>query len=300
MNALQGDQMLKRSAPGDWRQLQEAVAQVLADDGYIVKIEQKLPTARSSVNFDVFAEKAIGGHTISIAVECKHWAKSVPQVVVHAFRAQVDDLGADAGYIVSSAGFQSGAYEAAENTSIRLVTWEDFLYKFAPEGPPLGPGVKGSAQIVSGAITFSGMDGRILPWASSIITGGFVKRDDAGQLVISIKTDAPMPGMQKVNAQIGWEGFELRSTSEVLSTNSDAPTVLMGETEFVTPAGMQGLHPQTGAMMTFPAPVDCKLIIQAKGYLQVNIFTGTWSITAHSSLFPQPVPLRGSFSVRVL
>src|SRR5664280_2731590 len=213
MNPLHGARMLKRSPPGDWRHLQEAVAQVLANDGYTVQVEQTLRTARSSVNFDVFAEKAVGGHTISIAVECKHWAKSVPQVVVHAFRAQVDDLGADAGYIVSSAGFQSGAYEAAENTSIRLMTWEEFLGRFAPEGPPLGPGLTGSAQIVSGSITFNSTDGSILPWASSIITGGSVTRDEAGQLVISIKTEAPMPGMQNVNAQIGWEGFELVSTA---------------------------------------------------------------------------------------
>jgi hypothetical protein len=292
--------MPKRSPPGDWHQLQEAVAQVLSDDGYTVSVEQTLPTARSSVTFDVFAKKAIGGHTISIAVECKHWAKSVPQVVVHAFRTQVDDLGADAGYIVSSAGFQSGAYEAAGNTSVRLVTWEEFLGKFAPEGPPLGVGLKGSAQIVSGSIAFIGGDGSTLPWAGSIITGGSVKRGDGGQLVISIKTEAPMPGMQNVNAKIGWEGFELRSTSDVLSMDSNVPTLLLGETEFTTPAGMQGLHPQTGAMMTFQDPVNCKLVIQAKGYLQVDIFTGVWSVTAHSSLFPHPVPLRGSFLVRLL
>lgn len=292
--------MPKRSAPGDWRQLQEAVAQVLSEDGYTVSVERTMPTARSSVTFDVFAQKTIGGHSISIAVECKHWAKNVPQVVVHGFRAQLDDLGADAGYIISSAGFQSGAYDAAEKTSIRLMTWEEFLGKFAPEGPPLGLGLRGSAQIVNGLITFSDSDGSTLPWVGSIITGGFARRDESGQLLIVIKTEAPMPGMQRVNNQIGWEGLELRSPSDELSVDPKSPTAFIGEAEFTTPAGMQGLHPQTGEMMTFPAPLDCKLLIQAMGILRADIFAGNWSIAAHCSLFPHPVPLRGSFSVRLV
>ncbi|WP_280156394.1 restriction endonuclease [Piscinibacter sp. XHJ-5] len=293
--------MTKRAPPAEWRDLQEAVAQVLADDGYTVHVEQRLTTARSSVTFDVFARKPVGGHDFSIAVECKQWRKNVPQAVVHAFRSQVDDLGADAGYIVSAAGFQSGAYEAAENTSIRLLIWEQFLTKFAPDGPPLAPGLKGSAQVVCGSINFVGGDGEVLPWASSVVTGGTVKRDQAGALAIFIKTESPMPGMQKANAQIGWEGFELTSTSDAISTDPNLPTVLRGQTEFTTPAGMQGPHPLTGAIMTFPVPIDCRLMIQAEGYLKGDTFTGTWSMAAHSSLLPrQAVPLRGSFWVRLL
>src|SRR5262249_2125647 len=34
-------------------------------------------------------------------------------------------------FIISSAGFQSGAFSAAANTNIRLVTWNEFQEKFA-------------------------------------------------------------------------------------------------------------------------------------------------------------------------
>jgi hypothetical protein len=42
----------------------------------------------------------------------------------------VADAGANVGYIIASAGFQSGAYEAAELTNIRLLTWPEFQSEF--------------------------------------------------------------------------------------------------------------------------------------------------------------------------
>lgn len=292
--------MAHQRAPESWEDLQKAVGKVLADDGYAVQVEQTLPTVRSSVNFDVVAEKLVGGHKLTLAVECKHWRKNVPQVVVHAFRSQMDDLGADAGYIVSSAGFQSGAYEAAQNTSVRLVTWDEFLCLFAPDGPPLGPGLKATAQIVGGAIKFFGPDGKVAPWANSIITAGTVARGPSGGLWIAVKTEAPLPGLQEVNAKIGWEGFELIGSSDVFSTDPAAPTLLTGITEFTTPAGMRGLHPQSGVPFTIPVAVHAKLLIRVEGILRGEMLSGTWDITAHMSIFPQPLPMRGSFSVRLV
>jgi hypothetical protein len=50
--------------------------------------------------------------------------------VVHAFRTVVGDFGANWGFIISSAGFLSGAYEAARNTNVRLVDWDEFQELF--------------------------------------------------------------------------------------------------------------------------------------------------------------------------
>lgn len=293
--------MVQRQAPDGWQQLQEAVAAVLRDAGCDVQVEVTLPTTRSSVNFDVFAKRSDGGHAYSIAVECKHWRKRVPQMVVHAFRTQVQDFGADAGYIVSSAGFQSGAFEAVENTNIRLLTWDEFLNRFEPEGPPLGPGLKGAAQISSGSITFLDQFGRVLPYASSIITGGSLTRDEDGQLVCLVKTEAPMPGLQRANTDIGWEGFVLRGTSSTLSTEATAPTELTGSTEFTTAAGMKGLNPMTGDAMVFPVPIDAHLAIRALGSIQDGHFRGTWSLSARlPSITDQVIPMHGTFVMRLL
>ncbi|QUS54071.1 hypothetical protein [Pseudovibrio brasiliensis] len=40
------------------------------------------------------------------------------------------DFGANVGYIISKAGFQSGAFEASELTNIKLMTWKEFQLEF--------------------------------------------------------------------------------------------------------------------------------------------------------------------------
>jgi restriction system protein len=58
--------------------------------------------------------------------ECKHWASPVSKDVVHSFRTVVADFGASRGFLISSGGFQKGAYEAAEFSNVRLMKWDEF------------------------------------------------------------------------------------------------------------------------------------------------------------------------------
>lgn len=288
-----------RPTPQDWRALQRAVAEVLAADGYAAEVEKSIKTVRSVVNFDVYAEKFVGGIKLAVVAECKHWRNNVPQAVVHAFRAQVEDLGADVGYIVSSAGFQSGAHETARNTNIRLVTWNELLDLFEPEGTPLGTGLKGSAQIVHGKIIYLDQKGTVLPWMSSLVTGGTIRREPNAGILVTIETEAALPGLQEANAAVGWKGFELRTLSDQISGDPAAPTVLTGTIEFTTAPGMEGLNPVTGAKVVIPVAVRARLDVRAEGFLQGDLLKGTWVVAAHTSLAPQTVPLQGSFSIRV-
>jgi restriction system protein len=50
--------------------------------------------------------------------------------VIHGFRTVVVDAGAHRGFVISSAGFQSGAYEAAEHSNVDLVSWQEFQQIF--------------------------------------------------------------------------------------------------------------------------------------------------------------------------
>jgi hypothetical protein len=54
----------------------------------------------------------------------------VPKTVVHAFRTDMDEIGAHVGFIISAKGFQSGALEAARNTNIELLSWDEFQERF--------------------------------------------------------------------------------------------------------------------------------------------------------------------------
>jgi hypothetical protein len=122
--------MITSKSPGDWRDLQEWVAQILDECGFTVEVAKIIDTAHGNVEIDVYAEEAIKGRTYRILCECKHWKARVPQSVIHGFRTVVADSGSNIGYIVSSAGFQSGAMTAAELTNLKLLTWMEFQSEF--------------------------------------------------------------------------------------------------------------------------------------------------------------------------
>ena len=82
------------------------------------------------MDIDVYARDATREPTLTIVCECKHWQAAVPKNVVHGFRTVMDEAGANVGFIISANGFQSGALEAANNTNIHLVTWNEFQERF--------------------------------------------------------------------------------------------------------------------------------------------------------------------------
>jgi hypothetical protein len=117
--------------PADWRGLQRDVGRILHECGLDVHVEKQLATARGAVELDVLATEKVDGREIITVCECKYWQSSVPQNVVHGFRTVMADIGAHVGYIISTSGFQSGAYKAAENTNVQLVTWKSFQESFS-------------------------------------------------------------------------------------------------------------------------------------------------------------------------
>jgi len=122
--------MITATAPSDWRDLQAQVARILAECGFDVDVEKAISLPRGSVEIDVFARESNQGRTNTLVCECKHWAKRVPQSVIHAFRTVVAETGANTGYVVSRSGFQQGARAAAVSTNVEPVTWEAFQERF--------------------------------------------------------------------------------------------------------------------------------------------------------------------------
>jgi restriction system protein len=125
---MEGDSaMINSTLPDDWRGLQDQVAQILKECGFEVETEKTIETVRGTVEIDVFAEDPSQKPSVVHLCECKHWqARGVPKSVVHTFRTVVSDFGANWGFVISSGGFQSGAYEAARHSNIRLLSWEEF------------------------------------------------------------------------------------------------------------------------------------------------------------------------------
>lgn len=122
--------MITSATPGDWRALQDIVGQILTECGFSVEVEKQVQTVRGGVELDVFAEEDIQGREYVTVCECKHWKARVPQNTVHGFRTVLADIGAHVGYIISVSGFQEGAFAAAANTNVKLVTWNEFQAEF--------------------------------------------------------------------------------------------------------------------------------------------------------------------------
>jgi Restriction endonuclease len=114
------------SEPTDWRDLQNKVCEILQTCGYLAETEKTIDSVRGKVAVDVYAVDKLSSPNLNYLCECKHWSTAVPKNVVHSFRTVVADCGAHVGFIISRSGFQSGAYEAAAKSNIRLVDWDEF------------------------------------------------------------------------------------------------------------------------------------------------------------------------------
>lgn len=118
--------LIYSTEPIDWRDLQDKVASILRVCGCESEVERTIEIVRGKVDVDVHAVDSSTSPKLTYLCECKYWSSAVPKSVVHGFRTVVSDYGAHVGFLISRNGFQSGAYEAAQNSNIRLVNWFEF------------------------------------------------------------------------------------------------------------------------------------------------------------------------------
>jgi restriction system protein len=122
--------MIDIDEPADWRAFQEWVSQILSECGVTTEVEKEVDTARGVVVVDVWAHDHSATPPQTYLVECKQWRSRVTKTIVHAFRTVVGDSGANWGAIVSAKGFQKGAYDAAQYSNVRPLTWFEFQELF--------------------------------------------------------------------------------------------------------------------------------------------------------------------------
>ena len=120
---------IEEQLPRTWPELEQCAARILSECGYDVEVQKNVKLARGDVDVDVWADDHSSPPNV-IAVECKLWKTAVPKNTVHAFRAVVGDSGANTGLLISAAGFQDGAVEAAQYSNVRLMSWEEFQQMF--------------------------------------------------------------------------------------------------------------------------------------------------------------------------
>jgi Holliday junction resolvase len=118
--------MMESNRPTTWQDLERAVARLLLEAGYLVKRQQTIRLVRGTSKVDVVATDESTTPKRVVLIECKHWKSRITKEKVHAFRTVVTDAGVEAGWLLGSKGFQSGAYQAAAFSNVRLLDWNEF------------------------------------------------------------------------------------------------------------------------------------------------------------------------------
>lgn len=117
--------MIFDTKPRNWKELQNFVWQMFLECGFEIEISKTVKLVRGQKEIDVYAQDKKSEYSPIILVECKYREKPVNQEVIHSFRTVISDFWANLWFIVSKKWFQSGSYEAAENTNIKLVSLKE-------------------------------------------------------------------------------------------------------------------------------------------------------------------------------
>lgn len=104
----------------DWKQYQNETAEFFRSLGCDAEVEAKVVGIRAEHKIDVWVRFKKFGLETRWVIECKYWNSAVPKEKVLALRTIVEDVGADRGILISTAGFQSGAVRSSEKTNITL------------------------------------------------------------------------------------------------------------------------------------------------------------------------------------
>ena len=104
---------------GHWRDYQDEAAAFFSSLGLDAQTDVRVDGVRTHHDINVVVRSHHAGFDVLWLVECKHWQTRVSKLHVLALREIVSDVGADRGILLSEAGFQSGAIEAATLTNVR-------------------------------------------------------------------------------------------------------------------------------------------------------------------------------------
>jgi hypothetical protein len=106
----------------DWKGYQEEAASFFRSLGLDASTDVTVTGVRTSHDVDVLVKSTHVGFEIIWIVECKQWKTRVSKLHVLALREIVLDVGADRGILLSEAGFQNGAVEAATLTNVKVTS----------------------------------------------------------------------------------------------------------------------------------------------------------------------------------
>jgi hypothetical protein len=168
-------------------------------------------------------------------------------------------------------------------------------------GVPIVPGLRSVARITNGVIRYE-KNSLELPFLNELHTSiqeGAVERDDAGRLVVFVKTLAPSRSLQEFNERLGLSTFELVSESTRLSTDAQRPSVFVYDNRIILPAGERILDLRTWTQVEIPFNLTCDLKARAEGSFEKGMVSGIFTTDMQYLQLSFNLRMSGSFELHL-
>lgn len=156
-------------------------------------------------------------------------------------------------------------------------------------------------EITNGSITYKSNTSNFRPLIGlkMAIIGGYIKRNDYGQLEVYIQTEIPFQPLQRLNERLGLDSMHLLSESDTISEDTDDPTVFTSSTEHILPKGEMVLDLSTWQEVPFPMNMHVQTQTTASGYLKGKVFQGKFEAILTYNEVDLQVGLNGDFQVHL-
>ncbi|HUU17273.1 MAG TPA: hypothetical protein VMW72_08995 [Sedimentisphaerales bacterium] len=156
-------------------------------------------------------------------------------------------------------------------------------------------------KITNGSITYKSNTSNFRPLIGlkMAIIGGYIKRNDYGQLEVYIQTEIPFQPLQRLNERLGLDSMHLFSESDTISEDSDNPTVFTSSTEHILPKGEMVLDLTTWQELPFPMNYHVQTQTTASGHLKGKVFQGKFEAILTYHEVDLQVGLNGDFQVHL-
>ena len=168
--------------------------------------------------------------------------------------------------------------------------------------PPLGPGLRSTARVLSGVMEYKRST---MPGTDSVlqlrmfIVNGFVQRNDAGKIVAFLETESSIRDHQQLSEQLGLHAFELLCEQPSLSIDPDRPSHFACTLTATFPPNTEMLDINTWKKVSVPFAIRFTTEVSAAGVLEGNTFAGVFRTFVTLGLQFPSATLEGSFSLRL-
>jgi len=206
-----------RIVPGDdW---QQTLRQAIQDGGFYLPIFSREWAAR---------ERSVANQELMVAAEEARMRPAGRRwlIPIKVDDEPLPDLDLGGGRRLSSLQYVDVPLLGWSRSLTTLMSAMGVEHPVIERGEPLAPGFGSNARVVGGFITYRNMSVPIpeLEGTSFAVTGGYIARDDAGELIANFTLRAPFEGLQTINAQMGLDSIDVRSTDRCLSVDPTKPS----------------------------------------------------------------------------